>query len=203
MTLLFCAAQAPDLLGRDQRYGVLPLYFSHALSRVDYALARVLGLMAALLGLVVLPQLVLFVGRVLAAPDPLAGIGIEAPSLPPAIVQGLLAAGLYGGIAALVSAFTPRRAYATAAIIALFIVPPIIVSLFEHIPRARGLTGWVVLTSATDLLGATNALLFDIRPTSLAIRSSDLPLAAYAAAVLLGIVGTVGLLIRRYLRIAA
>ena len=32
--MLFCAAQAPELFGRDQRYGVLPLYFSRALTRI-------------------------------------------------------------------------------------------------------------------------------------------------------------------------
>ena len=37
LLMLFCAAQAPELFGRDQRYGVLPLYFSRALSRIDYA----------------------------------------------------------------------------------------------------------------------------------------------------------------------
>ena len=40
LVMLFCAAQAPELFGRDQRYGVLPLYFSRVLTRVDYALAR-------------------------------------------------------------------------------------------------------------------------------------------------------------------
>ena len=47
--MLFCAAQAPELFGRDQRYGVLPLYFSRALTRSDYALAKVGGLFVALL----------------------------------------------------------------------------------------------------------------------------------------------------------
>ena len=49
LLMLFCAAQAPELFGRDQRYGVLPLYFSRALTRTDYALARVGGLVVALL----------------------------------------------------------------------------------------------------------------------------------------------------------
>ena len=37
LVMLFCAAQAPELFGRDQRYGVLPLYFSRVLTRGDYA----------------------------------------------------------------------------------------------------------------------------------------------------------------------
>ena len=44
LIMLFCAAQAPELFGRDQRYGVLPLYFSRVLTRTDYALAKVGGL---------------------------------------------------------------------------------------------------------------------------------------------------------------
>ena len=47
--MLFCAAQAPELFGRDQRYGVLPLYFSRVLTRLDYALARTGGLFLAVL----------------------------------------------------------------------------------------------------------------------------------------------------------
>ena len=39
LVMLFCAGQAPELFGRDQRYGVLPLYFSRVLTRPDYALA--------------------------------------------------------------------------------------------------------------------------------------------------------------------
>jgi ABC-2 type transport system permease protein len=30
LVFLFCASQAPELFGRDQRAGVLPLYFSRA-----------------------------------------------------------------------------------------------------------------------------------------------------------------------------
>src|SRR6266540_4073794 len=42
LVMLFCAVQAPELLGRDQRFGVLPVYFSRALARLDYAVAKVL-----------------------------------------------------------------------------------------------------------------------------------------------------------------
>ena len=43
---LFVAAQAPELVSSDQRHRVLSLYFSHALERTDYALAK-LGALAA------------------------------------------------------------------------------------------------------------------------------------------------------------
>ena len=70
LIMLFCAAQAPELFGRDQRYGVLPLYFSRVLTRTDYALAKVGGLIAALLAVELSPYIILFVGRVLRRPRP-------------------------------------------------------------------------------------------------------------------------------------
>ena len=68
--MLFCAAQAPELFGRDQRYGVLPLYFSRVLTRFDYALARTVGLFLAVLIVSLVPQVVLTVGAILAAAGP-------------------------------------------------------------------------------------------------------------------------------------
>jgi ABC-2 type transport system permease protein len=46
--VLFCVAQAPELVCRDQRYNVLPLYFTRALGRLDYAFARLAALATAL-----------------------------------------------------------------------------------------------------------------------------------------------------------
>jgi ABC-2 type transport system permease protein len=201
LVLLFCAAQAPELLGRDQRYGVLPVYFARALARLDYATAKLLGLMASLLVLVILPYLLLFVGRVLVAPDPLTGIGREAPSLPPAIAQGLLTAGLLGGLSMAISAYTPRRAFATAGIIALFIIPPIVVALISQLASGR-LAEWLVLLSPTDVLDGTNAALFDVFPESAAVLSGDLPDVAFLGAAALGTVVAVGLTLRRYLRMS-
>ena len=70
LMMLFCAAQAPEIFGRDQRYGVLPLYFSRAITRTDYVLAKVAGLIVALLIVDLVPQMILFVGRVLVAVGP-------------------------------------------------------------------------------------------------------------------------------------
>ena len=40
LTVLFCAIAGPELVSRDLRTGVLPLYFSRPLARSDYALAK-------------------------------------------------------------------------------------------------------------------------------------------------------------------
>jgi ABC-2 type transport system permease protein len=201
LVMLFCAAQAPELFGRDQRYGVLPLYFTRALSRIDYAVARTFALMVAILVVLALPYLLLFVGRVMAATDPFTGLGQELPKLPPSIAQAALTAGVLGGIGAVISAWTPRRAYAITMIIAAFLIPPVLSAIIVGLPGS-GPIDLIVLTSAGDILDATNALLFDVPPDGVTavLRYPD---ALYLAAALVIVVGSLALVIRRYQRIVA
>jgi ABC-2 type transport system permease protein len=201
LIMLFCAAQAPELFGRDQRYGVLPLYFSRVLTRPDYALAKVFGLMLALLAVDLAPYIILFGGRVFVAADPVTGLSNEIGAVPKFLVQGLLVAGLLGGLAALIAAWTPRRAYATATIIAVFIIPPIIVGLIANLTN-QDLARALVLFSPGDVLDGTNAFLFGSIPDSPVVASVDLPGWTYVAAAVVGIVASIGLTLRRYLRIA-
>jgi ABC-2 type transport system permease protein len=201
LIMLFCAAQAPELFGRDQRYGVLPLYFSRVLTRTDYALAKVGGLIVALLIVELSPYLVLFVGRVLVASDPATGIGDEISAVPRFLLQGVIVAGLLGGISAAVAAWTPRRAYATATIIALFIIPPIIAGIIGNL-ASQDLARFVVLVSPGDILDGTNAAIFGSIPDSPTVAAVALPGWAYLIAAAVGIAGSIGLTIRRYQRIA-
>ena len=53
---------APELVSRDLRGGVLPLYFSRPLRRTDYALAKLAALITAVLLLLAGPQLLMFLG---------------------------------------------------------------------------------------------------------------------------------------------
>jgi ABC-2 type transport system permease protein len=202
LIMLFCAAQAPELFGRDQRYGVLPLYFSRVLTRTDYALAKLGGLIVALLAVELAPYIILFVGRVLVAADPVTGLSDEIGAVPRFLAQGLLVAGLLGGLAGLVAAWTPRRAYATAAIIALFIIPPIIVALVGNL-TTQDLATIAVFFSPADILDGTNAAIFGSLPDSPVVASIALAGWAYLAAAAVGVVASIALSIRRYLRISA
>jgi len=201
LIMLFCASQAPELFGRDQRYGVLPLYFSRALTRSDYSLAKVFGLIVALFAVDVTPYLILFIGRVFVAPDPATGFADEIAALPRFLFQSVLVAGLLGGIASLIAAWTPRRAYATAAIIAVFIVPPIILAIVSE-QTSQDLARALILLSPADVLVGTNSAFFGSIPDSPVVASVDLPDWTYIAAAIVGILATIGLTVRRYLRIA-
>lgn len=200
LVMLFCASQAPELFGRDQRAGVLPLYFTRAVSRDDYAIARLLGMLTAVAAIVVAPQLMLFIGRVLAALDPIDGLREELPNLPTAIAVAFIAVGLFGSVAAAVAASTPRRSYATAAIIAIFVVPSVVAQLFSELVGGP-LTQAAVLLSPIELLAGVNSALFDVRSKSDVVRAVDLEAWIYIVAAAVWISVSVAALLRRYRRI--
>ena len=202
LVFLFCASQAPELFGRDQRAGVLPLYFSRATDRLDYAAARALGLMASLLVLVLAPQLMLLVGRILVAADPVDGLATEAPQLPAIVAIGLIVVAVVGMISAATAALTPRRSYATVAIIGIFLVPNIAATMLVELGTGP-LGQLVILLSPPDVLDGVNAFLFDSVPDSPAVASAGLDGWLYLAAAAAWIVGSSFVLARRYQTIEA
>lgn len=197
LVILFCAAQAPELLGRDQRYALQSLYFSRAMRRADYALARLGGFMTAILIVQLLPQVLLFFGQVLLATDLVGGAREDLPKLARAAAQAAITAGLLGGLAMTISAFTPRRAYAVAAIIAVFVLPAIVAGIVAGI-GSLDLGRWLVLLSPTSVLAGTNAVIFGTP----AIPAPDQPVPdvagwEYLAAAAIGIAGSLLLTVRR------
>lgn len=201
LVMLFCAAQAPELFGRDQRYGVLPLYFSRVLTRIDYALARAGGLFLAVLIVTLVPQLILTIGGVLAATDPVTGSREAFPKIPLYLAVSVLASGVLAGVAAVIAAHTPRRAYATAAIIAAFILPPVVVAIFGEL-AVGDIADAAHLISPGDVVEGLNAAIFGVvAEGSPAVIAADLPDWVYFAASIAFIAGSLALVLRRYLSV--
>jgi ABC-2 type transport system permease protein len=198
---LFCAAQAPELFGRDQRHGVLPLYFARALRRSDYALGRLIGFWLGVLALLMTPMVILFVGKVLLSTDIAASFADNLPNVPPVLAQALILSALYGGLAMVVSAFTPRRAYATAGIIALFIVPGLVTGIVIGI-GSSGIGTVLTLIAPNTVIDGTNALFFGHELGS-EYFFVDLPLQAFLVAALVEIAIVVVLVVRRFARLTA
>jgi ABC-2 type transport system permease protein len=199
--MLFVAAQAPELFGRDLRYGVLPLYFSRVLTRIDYALGRTGGLFLAILIVTLVPQLLLSLGSVLAGADPVSGLTKDLPDIPRYLVVSVLQAGVYAGVAAVVAAYVPRRAYSVATIIALFIVPPIVLGIFSAM-SASDTARILLLASPGDVVDGVNSAVFG--PISIGnetIIVAALPGWIYIVDALAFITGSVAIVLRRYLTI--
>lgn len=129
---LFLAAQAPELVSSDQRNHVLSLYFSHALKRSDYALAKLAALAAAVFIIALAPLLVLFFGAVLVSSDIVAAVGDQLGNVPQVLGSPLLHAVPLAALGLAIAAWTPRRAYATGAIIAVFIVTTAVTAILSE-----------------------------------------------------------------------
>lgn len=120
--VLFLAAQAPEVLSRDQHHRLLPLLFTRDVSRSAYALARATAIFTAVFLVSLGPMLLLYLGEIGIAKDPAATMRLMGNRIGPVLAQATLSAFAMSGIGAALASFTPRRAYATAAIFGTFLI---------------------------------------------------------------------------------
>ncbi len=112
VVIIFIAAQAPELVSRDLRSRVLPLYFCRPLRRGDYPLAKYLALTAALLILIEVPLLILYAGTIASSKGG-AAVWAQTRALIPGLGVGLMWAVLFAAIGLVLACLTGRRAYST------------------------------------------------------------------------------------------
>jgi ABC-2 type transport system permease protein len=110
---IFLAAQAPELVSRDLRSHVLPLYFSRPMRRGDYPLAKYIALTAACLLLIEVPLLITYVGTIASAGSGGTDVLTETRALIPGLGVGLMWAVLMAAVGLVLASLTGRRAYAT------------------------------------------------------------------------------------------
>lgn len=198
LAVIFLAAQAPELLGGDLRNHVLSLYFSHALERIDYAMAKLAAMVVGLLVITVVPLLILFLGQTFAATDLFGGFRDQLKYLPEIVGSGLVYSLLLASVGMAVSAFTPRRAYATAAIVAVFLVGQALHPLL----RQAGTGDWPLLLAVNAIGEGVRHALFGGAANG-PVAGADLPSIAYLAAAVVVVLGGVGIYAWRYQRIQA
>ena len=120
--VLFSAIIAPELLCSDRRDGVINLYLVRPLTTTDYVAGRWLAFFSVTLALVLIGQVVLLIGLVLAASEPLDYFRDNWLDIPRFLLGGIVVAVFTTTLPLAVSAFTTRRAYAAAFVIAVFII---------------------------------------------------------------------------------
>ena len=119
---IFVATIAPEMLCGDRRENVLALYFSRAITRADYLLAKLIA--AALLTLTVsfIPAAILWLGRQLLLDAPLSAMRDNLGDLGRIAVAGGMIAFYLGAIGLLISSFTGRKSIAVAIIVLGFLI---------------------------------------------------------------------------------
>src|SRR5215471_17954029 len=169
--LIFVAAQAPELVSRDLRSHVLPLYYSRPMRRLDYPLAKYIAFTVACLLVIEIPLIILYLGNILSAGGGSA-VWEQTKGLIPGLGVGALWAVLLAAIGLVLASFTGRRAYATGMIAIYFfltwILATILVNVSERgpfIPTANAPLGarlsglispFTVLDGVRQWLGGTN-----------------------------------------------
>jgi ABC-2 type transport system permease protein len=200
LAVIFLAAQAPELLGGDQRHRVLALYFAHALERIDYAAAKLAAMATGLFVLAIVPLLILFLGLTFVSSDLVAGFRDQLGSVPQILVTSIVYAVLLSAIGMAIAAFTPRRAYATAAIVAVFLVGTGLQALLRRAGERIG--DWPILLDPQAVAEGVRHALFG-GPANGPVASSTVPeLGYYAAAAIIVLVG-LAVYLWRYRRIEA
>jgi ABC-2 type transport system permease protein len=198
---LFCAAQAPELVSRDQHNRVLPLYFSRALRKHDYALAKLLAMWTAVFILVLTPLVIILTGRLGLPADFGEAFKTESKNFLPILFTPVVFALAIGTPSIALAALLSRRAIASALVLGLFMLTLPVSAILLQTVEARWADYGVLLNPVFAAGGAVLAL-YGKRSDGL-LREANLPPEAYAAGVaVLGILFTL-ILLNRYRRLSA
>lgn len=197
----FCVAQAPELVCRDQRYQVLPLYFTRSMGRIEYAVSRLGSLAAALFLVLLAPAVGLFVGDVLMQPDAFKAVGDELPKALPSIPSSAVIALGLAALSLAISSFSPRRAYSAIGIVAYILLMEAIPAAIYSIGQTSGST-WTdklfLLSPISTLDGAT--FWFFGQPLDPRMFQGSLTAADFVVAALASIAVAAAVLMYRYRR---
>jgi ABC-2 type transport system permease protein len=134
LVIFFAAIVAPELVSRDIRSGVLPLYFSRPLRAADYVLAKVAALVTALWLLLGVPQFVMFLTGAFTTKTGMKGVWHELGLLIPGWGYSLLWALIFASIGLLIASLTGKRAFAAGGIVAVVLMTVPVVGVLSLLP---------------------------------------------------------------------
>ena len=148
LVIFFVAIVAPELVSRDMRSGVLPLYFSRPLRAADYVGAKVAALITAVWLLLGVPQFVMFLGAAFTTKTGMRGVWHELGDLLPGWGYSLLWAVIFTGLGLLIASLTGKRAFAAGGIVAVFLMTTPVVGVLSILPS----------TTAQELAGLASPM---------------------------------------------
>jgi ABC-2 type transport system permease protein len=130
--LLFVALVAPDIVCPDRRQRVLPLIFARPLVGRDYALAKVGAIFTCLFAFSVLPQAVLYIGKMLVSRGALDYFRHNTAVLWQVPVAAALLSLFYAVLGVAVASLTGRRIVAGASMLGITLVSSTVSAILIH-----------------------------------------------------------------------
>ena len=115
--------------------------------------------------------------------------------------MSVIGSAVFAGVSSVVASYTPRRAYAVAAIIALFIVPPIVVGIIAAL-SVPDVAKVLLLASPSDVVDGVNGAIYGpLRIGSETFQIATLPGWVYVVTALAYVGGALAIVVRRYLTV--
>jgi ABC-2 type transport system permease protein len=154
----FVAVVGPELVSRDLRNSLLPLYFSRPITRSDYALAKLGALASAVFVVFAAPMLIMFIGVSFSDKNGFSGILSDSGLLLQGLLAALIHSIVFAALALPLASVTGRRVFATGMIIAVFLLTaPVsgvlaevstgslssLAGLFDPISLLNGVDSWL------------------------------------------------------------
>ncbi len=119
---LFVAICAPEMICVDRHERTLPLYFSRAIARGDYVVAKIVAMTLLAMTMTALPGAILWLGQQLTQDKARQAMVDNIGDLGKVLVLGFLVSLMYGTIGLMISSFTNRKGVAIAIILIGFLV---------------------------------------------------------------------------------
>jgi ABC-2 type transport system permease protein len=199
---LFCAVAAPDITGRDQRARTLTLYFSRALSRDDYVIAKVAALITALFLVNFVPQTLLLAGNAIATDDVSGYLQDNADDLLPIIGSSLAISVVLATLSLAIASQSARRAISTIAVLGFLTISLVLSSILVNTLDGDIARYTILLAPMNTLEGLIYWLFSQRTPFESDLREADLSGGVYLLACLAYAGVAVAFLLRRYRKLS-
>jgi len=148
--LLFAGMLGPEMLCPDRRSGVLVLYFVRPLTPMNYVAARWIGFFTVMLGILMLPQVLVYLTQLVIADNPWTWFSDHLDLMPRAALSAVILAMLQTTVALAIASFTDRRAYAAAAILGFFFLTAAVGAVLVDVLDGTAADWWRLV----NILGA-------------------------------------------------
>jgi ABC-2 type transport system permease protein len=119
---IFVGTAAPEMICVDRHERTLPLYFSRAIDRVDYVVAKVIAMSLLTMTMTVIPSVLLWLGRQLTAENIGQAMRENIGDLGRVVFVGVMIALVLSTLGLAISSFTNRKGVAITVIIISFLV---------------------------------------------------------------------------------
>jgi ABC-2 type transport system permease protein len=195
--ILFLAVVGPEIVCRDLRARVLPLYFSRPLRRSDYALAKLAAMISAVWLLLAGPLLLMFLGGLFDQTGGVSGAWNEFTDFLGGLGYAAITAVVLGAFAVPLASLSSRRAVSAVVIAAAFTVTTPIIGVVTEVGG----------TTAQQLVPLVNPVSIVTGLESWIYQNHELEIGRYGPLYLAAAVAVVGAgtaaMILRYRKVAA